>query len=99
MARMSFIIALLVTFAVGSPAMAQQAPESVEGVITVDPAAAKALWDQGVRFIDVRGLSFWETGRIPGATLLDFFTDYTEENLLKVATKTDEVVVYCSGPG
>ncbi len=99
MGRMYFIIALLATFAVGPPAMAQQAPVSVEGVTTVDPAAAKALWDQGVRFVDVRGIAFWEAGRIPGAALLDFVTDYTEDNLLKVAGKNDEIVVYCSGPG
>ena len=99
MGRLLLAIALLATFAIGRPAVAQQAPESVEGVTTVDPAAAKALWDQGVRFIDVRGIAFWEAGRIPGATFLDFITDYTEENLLKVAGKNDEIVVYCAGPG
>ena len=99
MGRLLLTIVFLSTFAIGGPAMAQQAPASVEGVTTVDPAAAKALWDKGVKFVDVRGIAFWEAGRIPGATLLDFKTDYTEENLLKVATKNDEIVVYCSGPG
>ncbi len=99
MGRLLLAIALLATFAIGRPALAQQAPESVEGVTTVDPAAAKALWDQGVRFVDVRTPNLWEAGRIPGATFLEFFTDYNEENLLKVAAKTDEVVVYCMGPG
>ena len=99
MGRLWLAIALLATFAIGRPALAQQAPESVEGVTLVDPAAAKALWDQGVRFVDVRTPGLWQAGRIPGAVFLEFFTDYTEENLLKVAAKTDEVVVYCMGPG
>ncbi len=99
MGRLLLAIALLATFAIGRPAVAQQAPESVEGVTLIDPAAAKALWDQGVRFVDVRTPNLWEAGRIPGATFLEFFTDYTEENLLKVAAKTDEIVVYCMGPG
>ena len=99
MGRLLFTIALLAIFAVGRPALAQQAPESVEGVTTVDPAAAKALWDQGIPFVDVRGLNLWEAGRIPGATFLDYFADYTEENLLKVASKNDEVVISCGGPG
>ncbi len=99
MGRVLLTIALLATFAIGRPALAQQAPESVEGVTLVDPAAAKALWDKGVRFVDVRTPNLWEAGRIPGATFLEFFTDYTEENLLKVAAKTDEIVVYCMGPG
>ncbi len=99
MGRLLLAIALLATFAIGRPALAQQAPASVEGVTTVDPAAAKALWDKGVRFIDVRTPTLWEAGRIPGATFLEFFTDYTEENLLKVAATSDEIVVYCMGPG
>ena len=99
MGRLLLAIALLATFAIGRPALAQQAPESVEGVTKVDPAAAKALWDQGVRFVDVRTPGLWQAGRIPGAVFLEYFTDYTEENLLKVAAKTDEIVVYCMGPG
>ncbi len=99
MRRFLLAIALLATFVIGRPVLAQQAPESVEGVTLIDPAAAKALWDQGVRFVDVRTPNLWEAGRIPGATFLELFTDYTEENLLKVAAKTDEVVVYCMGPG
>ena len=99
MGRVLLAIALLATFAIGRPALAQQAPESIEGATTVDPAAAKTLWDQGVRFVDVRGISYWEVGRIPGAADLDFFTAYTEDSLLKVAGKNDEVVIYCSGPG
>ena len=99
MGRLLLAIVFLSTFAIGGPAMAQQAPASVEGVTTVDPAAAKALWDNGVKFIDVRTPNLWEAGRIPGATFLEFFTDYTKESLLKVAGKNDEIVVYCMGPG
>ncbi len=99
MGRLLLSIALLAIFVVGGPAMAQQAPASVAGVTTVDPAAAKVLWDKGVRFIDVRTPNLWEAGRIPGATFLEFFTDYNEENLLKVAATSDEIVVYCMGPG
>ena len=81
------------------PVLAQDAPTHVEGATIVDPVAAKALLDKGAKFVDVRGLSYFEREHIPGAVMLDLMDGFNEQNLLKVAAKTDEVVIYCEGPG
>jgi adenylate cyclase len=72
-------------------------PEEVEGATTVEGADAKALFDKGVSFIDVRNLELWKLGHILGATLLDLKADFTRENLSKLANKDDPIVIYCEG--
>ena len=76
-----------------------EAPTEVKGATIVDAAMAKTLWDKRVSFVDVRTPDLWEQGRIPRATFLEFFTDYNETSLAKVAMTSDEVVIYCMGPG
>ena len=78
-------------------ARAQESPLQVEGATTVDAAAAKALFDRAVPFVDVRTNDLWEAGHIPGAVFQNLFVDFNEGNLLKVATKDQEVVIYCDG--
>ena len=51
-------------------ARAQESPLQVEGATTVDAAAAKALFDRAVPFVDVRSKDLWEAGHIPGAVLI-----------------------------
>jgi rhodanese-related sulfurtransferase len=75
-----------------------ESPVTVQGAVTVDAAVAKALFDRHVPFIDVRTLARWNLGHIPKATLLDLETDFTLENLLARAGRTEEVVIYCEGP-
>jgi TolB-like protein/rhodanese-related sulfurtransferase len=85
----------------GVPATAKgpaESPTEVAGAITVDPAAAKALFDRGVPFVDVRTQARWDLGRVPGSVLLDLKTDFNEANLLEVAGQDEEVVIYCEGP-
>lgn len=83
----------------GIPAEAAGAhsPLVVSGATTVDPAAAKVLFDRGVRFVDVRNDKVWKLGHIPGATLLDFKGGFSEESLLSVVGRDDPVVIYCEG--
>ncbi len=78
---------------------AQESPLRVDGATTVDAATAKTLFDRGVYFVDVRTKDLWEAGHIPGAAFLDLFSGFNEDNLLKVAAKDQEVVIYCAGPG
>ena len=99
MKRIFIAVALAVGLATALPAAAQDTPTYVEGATIVDPAAAKVLLDKGVKFVDVRGRNFFEREHIPGAVMLDLLDGFTEQNLLKVAAKTDEVVIYCEGPG
>jgi rhodanese-related sulfurtransferase len=77
----------------GSP----ESPKEVAGATTVDAIAAKALFDRGVTFVDVRGSFRWSLGHIRGAVALDFKTDFNEASLLAIIGKDQEVVIYCSG--
>ena len=94
-------LASLVILAVflASQAGAQESPLRIEGATTVDAAAAKALFDGGVPFVDVRTKDLWEAGHVPGAVFLDLFNAFDEDSLLKVAAKDQDVVIYCDGPG
>jgi len=78
---------------------AQESPLHVEGATTIDASAARVLFDQAVPFVDVRTDELWEAGHIPGAVFLNLFNGLNEGNLLKVAAKDQEVVIYCDGPG
>lgn len=70
-------------------------PTEVEGATTVDVATAKALFDRGVPFLDVRSSNRYDAGHIPGAANLS--TALTESELAEVAGKDQEVVIYCGG--
>ena len=85
----------------GVPAIAEvsaESPTEVAGATTVDAAAAKLLFDQGVAFVDVRNESHWNLGHIPGAVLLNFKSDFSEAGLLAVVARDQAVVIYCEGP-
>jgi TolB-like protein len=70
----------------------------VEGATTADVATAKALFDRGVPFVDVRSDGSWKKGHIPGAVNLDSKHVFTEVELSKIVRKDHDVVMYCSGP-
>ena len=98
MARAITISVVAVLLVLGSAAQAQESPKEVAGATTVDAAAAKALFDRGVKFVDARSDKFWRLGHIPGAVML-YREGLSEESLAKVAGKNDEVAFYCGGPG
>ena len=72
-------------------------PESVDGATTVDATAAKALFDQGALFVDVRTAKGFDAGRIPDAVLLDLKKNFTKESLGAEAAAGDPIVIYCNG--
>ena len=62
-------------------------------------ATSRALFDRGVPFIDVRGDRYYGAGHIPGAVHLRLATAaFSEPALAEVASKDQEVVIYCEGP-
>jgi len=69
------VMAILLAFGIVLPATAAVTPTTIDGATIVDPAAAKALLDKGAKFIDVRGLSEWKRGRIPGPSRSTYSTD------------------------
>lgn len=80
------------------PALAAEvSPEQVSGTVTVDTAAARALFDQQVAFVDVRKDSDWDAGRIPGAIHLDLKGKFTEQSLSTEVKKEEPIVIYCNG--
>jgi len=72
-------------------------PPEIAGADTIDATKAKALFDRGVPFVDVRKDPDWKSERIPGAVQLHLYADFGESNLSKVATKDDEVAIYAYG--
>jgi len=76
---------------------ADVSPMSVAGAETVDVDKAKALFDQGALFIDVRSDKDWNAGRIPDAVHLELKKVFSEETLGAEAGKGDPVVFYCNG--
>jgi adenylate cyclase len=72
-------------------------PAEIEGAETVGATKAKALFDRGVPFVDVRKDPDWNSERIPGAVQLLLYADFSEFNLSRIGAKDDEVVVYAYG--
>ena len=73
-----------------------ESPVAIAGATTVDVKEAKALFDRGVAFIDVRG-NLWTLGRIPGATHLFLKKNFNEQSLAAAVGKNEEAVFYCGG--
>jgi rhodanese-related sulfurtransferase len=86
-----------VFFFAAVPAQATESPLTVEGAETIDAAAAKALFDQGALFVDVRKDKDWGAGRIPDAEHLELKSAFSEETLSKHVKKDEPVVLYCNG--
>jgi len=74
-----------------------RSPELVEGTVKTSAQQAKALYEQGVVFIDVRNPRLYAKGHIPGAFHLDLKYNFDESTLGAVAEKDQPIVIYCSG--
>ena len=78
-------------------AQAAESPETVAGAATVDGAKAKALFDKGVVFVDMRTDKDWGAGRIPGAVHLELSKVFSDASLGAKVKKDQDVVMYCNG--
>ena len=74
-----------------------ESPSTVKGAITIDAVKAKALYDNGVPFVDVREQDDWVTGHIPGAVHLELHNDFSEAKLAEVVSRHEEVVILARG--
>lgn len=71
---------------------------NVEGAKTITTEEAKAMFDKGILFIDVRRQGFRNGGEhIPNAVNISTKHKLTEQALLNVMQKTDPAVFYCHG--
>ncbi len=93
------LFSLFLIFAVTGTANAgsKLSPTSVDGATTIDTAKAKALFDRGVIFVDVRKDKDWSAGRIPDAVHIELKKVLSEKSLSKEVKKDQEVVMYCNG--
>jgi len=72
-------------------------PLTVEGATTIDATKARALFDSGALFVDVRSDKDWAAGRIPDAVHIELKKVFNEATLSAEAAKTDVIVMYCNG--
>ncbi len=93
---LSFII-LFLSITTAATAGNKVSPTSIDGATTVDTAKAKALFDKGIIFIDVRKNKDWDAGRIPDAAHIELKKVLTEATLSKEVKKDQEAVLYCNG--
>ena len=91
----------IVTIALGasitSLAFSEETPLSIPGAETITVSQAKALFDDGVIFIDPRKDTDWDAGRIPESEHLELKSDFNEVNIANLIEKNEPFVVYCNG--
>ena len=92
------IFSALFIFVMGT-AYAKESPTTVNGAKTVTAAEAKALFDKGALFVDVRKDSDWAAGRVPDAVHIELKKVLSEATLGKESKKADPIVIYCNGVG
>jgi rhodanese-related sulfurtransferase len=90
---------VLLTFSAAAYAGDKVSPTSIDGATTVSAAEAKALFDKGVLFLDVRSDKDWNAGRIPDAIHIELKKKLNEDSMAgAVKSKDQDVVIYCNGP-
>lgn len=90
-------LALMLLIFTGQVEAEYNSPEHVEGSITTSVQQAKALFDKGVVFIDVRNPRLYAKGHIVGAHHLDLKNGFSEDALAALVDREQPLVIYCSG--
>ena len=91
-----FTVLFFFTF-IASVQAGKVSPMTVAGAKTVTAAEAKALFDKGSIFLDVRSDKDWGAGRIPDAIHIELKKKFNEASMGKEIKKNDAVVIYCNG--
>ena len=94
---LSLVTPFLLVFSLHSYAGDKVSPMTIEGATSVDVVKAKALFDEGVLFVDVRSDKDWNAGRMPDAVHIELKKVFTEESLSKEIGKDEPMVIYCNG--
>lgn len=95
-----YLFSLIITgflFATTAWAEDQVSPLNVDGATTINTIKAKALFDEGVAFIDVRKDKDWAAGRIPDAIHIELKKKLNEISLGENVKKDEKLVLYCNG--
>ena len=92
-----FFLLVPTAFGIASQVAAAEAPAEVPGATTIGVSEAKALFDEGAVFIDVRNQMLYDAGHVKNALHIQYPMDFTEATLLHAAKKDQSIVVYCNG--
>ncbi|WP_417831049.1 rhodanese-like domain-containing protein [Terasakiella sp.] len=88
----------VVLLCLGSAVQAQMiSPEHVEGAETINAAQAKALFDQGAVFIDLRPQEDFTKGHIAAAININIAGAFNRNMIEKKIPKDQTVIFYCYG--
>lgn len=90
-------VVLGLAFVLSAQAAGKVSPMNVDGAKSVNAAEAKALFDKGSIFLDVRSDKDWAAGRVPDAIHIELKKKFNEASMAKEIKKNDAVVVYCNG--
>jgi TolB-like protein/class 3 adenylate cyclase/rhodanese-related sulfurtransferase len=69
----------------------------VAGATKIDAVTAKVMRDSNALFVDVRPPGAFSAGRVPGSRNLELSSELSEEALLSLADKDEDVVFSCWG--
>ncbi len=72
----------------------EEAPEEINGVITINTHQAKRLHDIGALFIDVRPYQQWQYGHVDGSHSLDLRGGFRQLLVPGVLEKETPIVIY-----
>jgi len=87
-------IIVLLVFSISLGAHAVEAPDDVDGALTVNVFQAKRLHDMGAVFIDVRADREWLWGHVEGAVHFDLASDFVNLASPEWPRKLP-LVIYC----
>lgn len=87
---------LLVKPAIAAKNTKYRSPLHVSGATTIDADEARWMFDDGVKFVDVRNPRLFSRGHVPGAFHLDLKYAYTLQALEAVADRNEPIVIYTS---
>jgi rhodanese-related sulfurtransferase len=97
----NWLLILTALFLLSNPAIAAKntkyrSPLHVPGATTIDADKARFMFDDGVKFIDVRNPRLFARGHVPGAIHLDLKYAYSLQALEAVANRNEPIVIYTS---
>lgn len=84
----------LLWITLGAAVQAQEAPQVVDGAMTINARQAKILYDYGAMFVDVRSSREWGWGHVEGAVHLDL-ADRFSALALPHWSRKQPLVIYC----
>ena len=72
----------------------EEAPTQINGVITINTAQAKRLYDIGALFVDVRSYAQWQRGHVEGSHNLDLKAGFRQLLTPGILNKETPLVIY-----